>query len=53
MTLKRPRLSLIGSNNSEENEVPSSAEGYAIPNINVNALAADEIQSSPLFSPPA
>ena len=42
MTLKKPRLSLIGSNNSEEEEETSPNGGGGL-TINLNALAADDI----------
>ena len=51
MTLKKPRLSLIGSNNSEEDEDPSPTLGGLT--INLNNLAADDMSSSPLYSPKA
>ena len=53
MTLKKPRLSLIGSNNSDEDEEYSPTDGHGNLTINLGALAADEMGSSPLFSPPA
>ena len=53
MTLKKPRLSLIGSNESDEEQDDSPVDGQPGLTINVNALAADEMGSSPLFSPPA
>ena len=53
MTLKKPRLSLIGSNESDEEQSDMPTDGQPGLTINLNALAADDMGSSPLFSPPA